>query len=92
MDKGHDVWKFRGVEMMYESDSWDLTIWETMLFLEAYSWLGPPKSLARQLEDGGEVGASEGSSVLKEPSSSVVAIANFFTWLHFTRTLMPERS
>lgn len=34
--------------------------------------------------------ASDGRLTLKEPETCVVAIANFLTWLHFTRTLTPE--
>lgn len=80
----------RGVEMVYASWSLALTIFETKFFLKEQSFLGPPRSLARQLGEGEEEEGLKGSSAWKKPFSSVNAYANFFPLLHFNPTVKPE--
>ncbi len=46
--------------------------------------------MAWQFSGEEDFGVSEGSSASKEPSSSVIAVADFLTLSHFTKTLMPE--
>lgn len=89
---GDVVENTRGVEIVYELESWVFTILDTIFFLEAQIWLEPPISLARQFNGVVEVlvPLPEGSSTSKEPSLLVVLVANLFTLAHFTKTLMPE--